>query len=140
MTSPSLSLPIAASPNPASTSASASATPAPSTHAARRTTSLHRRFLAAVGLVGAVGILLLAWGANAAFTAVADREGGLRDARVGIAIGVVVLLLTLAALVAVLHFFLARRISRPATELAEAAEAVDRKSTRLNSSHPSISY
>ncbi|HEX6599484.1 MAG TPA: methyl-accepting chemotaxis protein [Gemmatimonadaceae bacterium] len=124
MTSPSLSLPIAASPNPASTSASAPATPAPSTHAARRTTSLHRRFLAAVGLVGAVGILLLAWGANAAFTAVADREGGLRDARVGIAIGVVVLLLTLAALVAVLHFFLARRISRPATELAEAAEAV----------------
>jgi methyl-accepting chemotaxis protein len=71
-----------------------------------------------------VGILLLAWGANAAFTAVADREDGLRDARLGIAIGVVVLLLTLAALVAVLHYFLARRISRPATELAEAAEAV----------------
>lgn len=91
---------------------------------ARATTSLHRRFLAAVGLVGAAGIFLLAWGANAAFTAVADRDGGLRDARVGIAIGVVVLLLTLAALVAVLHYFLARRISRPATELAEAAEAV----------------
>ena len=97
---------------------------APSPFEARGATSLHRRFLAAVGLVGAVGILLLAWGANAAFTMVADREGGLRDARVGIAIGVVVLLVTLAALVAVLHYFLARRISRPATELAEAAEAV----------------
>ncbi|HEX5973355.1 MAG TPA: methyl-accepting chemotaxis protein [Gemmatimonadaceae bacterium] len=126
MTSPSLSLPIGASPAPAPAPASTSASPAPtpSAHAARRTTSLHRRFLAAVGLVGAVGILLLAWGANAAFTAVADHEGGLRDARVGIAIGVVVLLLTLAALVAVLHYFLGRRISRPATELAEAAEAV----------------
>lgn len=122
MTSPSLSLPIGASPAPAP--ASASPAPAPSAHGSRRTTSLHRRFLAAVGLVGAVGILLLAWGANAAFTAVAAREGGLRDARLGIAIGVVVLLLTLAALVAVLHYFLARRISRPATELAEAAEAV----------------
>ena len=97
---------------------------APSPFEARGATSLHRRFLAAVGLVGAVGILLLAWGANAAFTMVADREGGLRDARVGIAIGVVVLLVTLAALVAVLHYFLARRISRPSTELAEAAEAV----------------
>ena len=92
--------------------------------AGRRKASLHRRFLATVALCGTVGILLLAWGANAAFTAVADRDGGLRDARVGIAIGVVVLLATLAAMLAVLHHFLARRISRPATELAEAAEAV----------------
>jgi methyl-accepting chemotaxis protein len=128
MTSPSLSLPLgtsAASPS-ATTSPATDPRPlaSPSHFAARGTTSLHRRFLAAVALVGAAGILLLAWGANAAFTVVADREGGLRDARVGIAIGVVVLLATLVALVAVLHHFLARRISRPATELAEAAEAV----------------
>ena len=122
MTSSSLPLPIAAS--PASSMAATSASSSPSPFEARAATSLHRRFLAAVGLVGSVGILLLAWGANAAFTAVADRQDGLRDARLGIAIGVVVLLLTLAALVAVLHYFLARRISRPATELAEAAEAV----------------
>jgi methyl-accepting chemotaxis protein len=128
MTSPSLSLPLgtsAASPS-ATTSPATDPRPlaSPSHFAARGTTSLHRRFLAAVALVGAAGILLLAWGANAAFTVVADREGGLRDARVGIALGVVVLLATLVALVAVLHHFLARRISRPATELAEAAEAV----------------
>lgn len=121
MTSPSLSLPAPLGTSPASAPPAARrAASAPASAA----TSLHRRFLATVGLVGVTGILLLAWGANAAFTAVADREGGLRDARVGIAIGVVVLLLTLAALVAVLHYFLARRISRPATELAEAAEAV----------------
>lgn len=77
-----------------------------------------------VALVGSVGILLLAWGADAAFTAVANHEGGLRDARVGIAIGVGVLVLMLLAVLAVLHYFLARRISRPATDLAEAAEAV----------------
>ena len=123
MTSPSLplSIPVGAK-GPAVTAAPSA--PAPRARQVRPATSLHRRFLATVGLVGASGILLLAWGANAAFAAVADREGGLRDARVGIAIGVVVLLLTLAALVAVLHHFLARRISGPATELAEAAEAV----------------
>ena len=125
MTSPSLQLPA-----PFGASTSAPAAPARAASGSARSgdaggaTSLHRRFLAAVALVGTVGILLLAWGADAAFTAVADREGGLRDARVGIAIGVVVLLLTLAALVAVLHYFLGRRFSRPATELAEAAEAV----------------
>src|SRR5690242_2531397 len=86
--------------------------------------SLHRRLLAMVALVGSVGILLLAWGADAAFTAVANHEGGLRDARVGITIGVGVLVLLLVAVLAVLHYFLARRISRPATDLAEAAEAV----------------
>jgi methyl-accepting chemotaxis protein len=130
MTSPSLQLPT---PFGASTPAPLAPPPetaAPGSFGSARTdrtssaTSLHRRFLAAVALVGSVGILLLAWGANAAFTAVADREGGLRDARLGIGIGVIVLLLTLAALVAVLHYFLARRFSRPATELAEAAEAV----------------
>ena len=126
MTSPSLplSITIGAPAADARAASAPAAPPAPAQFAPRSTTSLHRRFLAAVGLVGALGILLLAWGANAAFTAVADREGGLRDARIGIAIGVIVLLSTLVALVAVLHYFLARRISRPATELAEAAEAV----------------
>ena len=90
----------------------------------RHASSLHRRFLASVGISGAAAILLLAWGANAAFTAVTARDGGLRDARVGILIGVTVLLVALSALLAVLHHFLSRRISRPATELAEAAEAV----------------
>ena len=130
MTSPSLPLsaPLGAT-SFADAPTPAAPTPAPirapaSKPSAARGASLHRRFLATVGLVGTVGILLLAWGANAAFTVVADREGGLRDARLGIAIGVVVLLLTLAALVFVLHHFLARRISRPATELAEAAESV----------------
>ena len=126
MTSPSLPLPapIGASIPDAPAATTHTARSAPSSFAPRGTTSLHRRVLAAVGLVGTLGILLLAWGANAAFTVVADREGGLRDARIGIAIGGVVLLLTLGALVAVLHHFLARRISRPPTELAEAAEAV----------------
>ena len=86
--------------------------------------SLHRRFLASVGVGGTVAILILAWGADAAFTAVAARDGGLRDARTGIVAGVAVLLAALAALLVVLHLFLARRFSRPATELAEAAEAV----------------
>jgi len=130
MTSP--SLPLSAPLGAPSLSASSPSMPpsAPpradftSGRSTSRGASLHRRFLATVGLVGTVGILLLAWGANLAFTMVADREGGLRDARAGIAIGVVVLLLTLAALVFVLHHFLARRISRPATELAEAAESV----------------
>ena len=121
MTSSSLPLPVAAGATFAPAPAAAERLAPARTGAA---TSLHRRVLAAVGLVGALGILLLAWGADAAFTAVADREGGLRDARIGIAIGVVVLLFTLGTLVAVLHYFLARRISRPATELAEAAEAV----------------
>lgn len=124
MTSPSLSLSASIGAPMADAPAASAAVSAPTHFAPRSATSLHRRFLAAVGLVGAVGILLLAWGANAAFTVVADREGGLRDARIGIAIGVVVLLFTLVALIAVLHYFLARRISRPATELAEAAEAV----------------
>jgi methyl-accepting chemotaxis protein len=130
MTSPSLQLPTPFGASAPAPLAPPPETAAPGSFGSARTdrtssaTSLHRRFLAAVVLVGSVGILLLAWGANAAFTAVADREGGLRDARLGIGIGVIVLLLTLAALVAVLHYFLARRFSRPATELAEAAEAV----------------
>ena len=90
----------------------------------RHASSLHRRFLVSVGISGAAAIVLLAWGANAAFTAVAARDGGLRDAQVGILIGVTLLLVALSALLAVLHHFLSRRISRPATELAEAAEAV----------------
>jgi methyl-accepting chemotaxis protein len=103
------------------TSPSLSAAPLPPL---RSTSSLHRRFLASVGFFGALAIMLLAWGADAAFSAIAARDGGLRDAREGIAIGVVVLLAVLAALLAVMHIFLTRRISRPATELAEAAEAV----------------
>lgn len=91
---------------------------------ARGAPSLHRRFLASVALGGTTAILVLAWGADAAFTAVAGRDGGLRDAKTGVAIGVVVLLVALAALLAVLHRFLAGRFSRPAIELAEAAEAV----------------
>jgi len=97
---------------------------APSGGPQRRAASLHRRLLTTVALVGASGILLLAWGADAAFTAVANHEGGLSDARTGIAIGVGVLVLLLGAILAVLHHFLALRISRPARDLAEAAEAV----------------
>lgn len=44
--------------------------------------------------------------------------------RVGLAIGVGVLLLVLVAMLLVLHQFLARRMSGPANELAEAAETV----------------
>jgi methyl-accepting chemotaxis protein len=86
--------------------------------------SLHRRFLSLVGVGGIAAILLLAWGADRAFSAVAARDGGLRASRTGVEIGVVVLLAALLALLAALHHFLTRRISRPATELAEAAEAV----------------
>lgn len=86
--------------------------------------SLHRRFLSLVGVGGATAVLLLAWGADRAFAAVAARDGGLHAARIGIEIGVVVLLVALLALLTALHHFLTRRISRPATELAEAAEAV----------------
>lgn len=126
MTSPSLPLPahfgasVAGSPVATTDGVAARQVSAPH-HAPA---SLHRRLLAMVALVGGVGILLLAWGADAAFTAVVNHEGGLRDARVGIAIGVGVLVLLLAAALAVLHYFLARRISRPASDLAEAAEAV----------------
>lgn len=126
MTSPSLSLPAGFG----ATTAGLPASSRDGAHSSQATTrlggpaSLHRRFLGVVALVGSIGILLLAWGADAAFTAVAHHEGGLRDARVGIAIGVGVLVLMLVVLLAVLHYFLARRISRPATDLAEAAEAV----------------
>src|SRR5689334_12343815 len=125
MTSPSLPLPTPFGATGGSPAATRDGVPA-----SRASTqlggpaSLHRRLLAMVALVGSVGILLLAWGADAAFTAVVNHEGGLRDARVGIAIGVGVLMLMLVAALAVLHYFLARRISRPATDLAEAAEAV----------------
>ncbi len=85
-------------------------------------TSLHRRFLIAVGFGGAATIGLLAWATNAAFTAAA--QGKVDAARTGMQIGVGILLLALAVLVVGLHHLLTRRISGPATQLAEAAEAV----------------
>ncbi|MFI5256598.1 MAG: methyl-accepting chemotaxis protein [Gemmatimonadales bacterium] len=90
----------------------------------RGASSLHRRFLLWVGFGGATAILLLAWGAEAAFTVVAARDGGLHDARTGILIGVAVLAAALAVLLGLLHSFLAGRFSRPAMELADAAELV----------------
>jgi methyl-accepting chemotaxis protein len=90
----------------------------------RAASSLHRRFLLAVGLGGVAAILLLAWGANAAFEAVVARQGGLHTAKVGIQVGAASLLISLLLLIVALHQFLTRRISGPVTELAEAAEAV----------------
>jgi methyl-accepting chemotaxis protein len=90
----------------------------------RSSSSLHRRFLVVVGLAGVAAILLLAWGADAAFTAVATREGGLAAARAGVKIGMGALLVALLVLLVALHQFVARRISGPAVALAEAAEAV----------------
>jgi methyl-accepting chemotaxis protein len=60
----------------------------------------------------------------AAHESLAQAAGPYRDARMGLLVGTVVLLLGLLALLVGLHQFLARRMSGPATELAEAAEAV----------------
>ena len=54
----------------------------------------------------------------------AALETPFTDARRGLAYGVAVLLFALVALLAALHAFLARRMSGPTAELAEAAEAV----------------
>ena len=55
-----------------------SASPTKSSY--RAAASLHRRFLVAVGLGGAMAIALLAWGANAALDGVVARQGDVRVA------------------------------------------------------------
>jgi methyl-accepting chemotaxis protein len=54
----------------------------------------------------------------------AALEAPFADARRWLSYGLVALALTLGLLLVVLHYFLARRMSGPTTELAEAAEAV----------------
>ena len=95
----------------------------PLAHVRTASSSLHRRMLLAVGLTGAATIAVLAWGANVAL-AVAAREGGLAAVRSGVRLGVGAMLLALVIVLVVLHQFMSRRVSGPATRLAEAAEAV----------------
>jgi methyl-accepting chemotaxis protein len=90
----------------------------------RVASSLHRRFLIAVALGGAAAIVVLAWGTNAAFEAVVARQGGLHTAKIAIQVVAASALLALVLLIMALHQFLARRISGPVSDLAEAAEAV----------------
>ena len=78
---------------------------------------LHRRFVAWASLVGVVAIAAFGWGTRE-FLAPSAAEQRMLD------LGIIALSVLLVALMLATYIFLARTVGGPATEMAEAAEAV----------------
>jgi methyl-accepting chemotaxis protein len=83
----------------------------------RSVASLHRRFVTRAGILGLAGIALFAWGARNLLPATPE-------VRQTVLVALVALAVLLVALLSSVWVFLSYTVSRPAGELAEAAEAV----------------
>lgn len=83
----------------------------------RSASSLHRRFVTRAGILGLAGIALFTWSARHLLPATPEVQQAVTAALVALAVMLVSLLVSI-------WIFLSYTVSTPASELAEAAEAV----------------